>query len=156
MITRALTYVYVVLGTAFAALMIWGTEQRVDELTDDTETSDRVARERVEDDHGRDGSYSPTDAAQYRAQQLTTQPLRTIGLVLVYMFVFGSIGVLLAFPELQVPFVDVVIRPFLDSLRSALPLGESTTSLLAPAGIVIGVFFAVIVHQSVKTAEDIQ
>jgi hypothetical protein len=153
---RALTYVYLALGSVLALLIIWGNANRVEQREENRDISHRRAREQVVTEPDRDEWRSPKEAARYRAEQLTSQPLRTIGLFVVYVGVLGGAGFCLAFPDRVAEVAGPAAGDVSASAVSAMPVPESAATLLFPAGIGLGLLFAVVIHQSIKTAGDIR
>ncbi len=135
-----LKYVYLALGTAVATLLGTPTPQKRRRLKQQGE------------------ARSPMEAATYRANEWVTRPLRSVGLIAGYQVLFTGVAVCTTFPDRIIAALgkDVggaagVIAAL---VRPAVP--ASLLPVLPAIGVALGLVFAVVVHQSLLTAEDIR
>lgn len=159
-----LKYVYLVLGTGLATLTTLaaysGAQERADPDDDgENERNAAAVRRREERQLRRRGeARSPMEAATYRADELVQRPLRTLLLVVGYEVLFVGVAVCVAYTDR----VTGVLGPDLGEvaalvallLESVLP--ASLVPLLPAASVGLGLVFALVVHQSVRTAGDIR
>lgn len=100
----------------------------------------------------------PMEAATYRANELVKRPLRTLGLLLGYELIFFGIPACAAYPDQIAGIVGQnlggVVRIIGGLFASAVSV--SLLPFLPFVGAVLGVVFALIVHQSMNTANDIR
>ncbi len=135
-----LKYVYLALGTAVAMLLGTPTAQKRRQL------------------ERRGEARSPMEAATYRANEWVRRPLRSLGLIAGYQVLFTGVAVCTTYPDQIIAALgkDVggaagVIAAL---VRPAVP--ASLLALLPAIGVALGLVFAVIVHQSLATADDIR
>jgi hypothetical protein len=98
------------------------------------------------------------EAATYRANELVERPLRTLSLVVGYVLLFAGVPACAAYTDR----ITELLGPDPGGIAEiiAIPIEETFTEsvipLLPAAGVVLGLVFALIVHQSLKTASDIR
>lgn len=134
MVRIVLKYVYLVVGTVIGI------------------TAGRIPVSERRHKHGE--PRAPMEAAKYRANEIVRRPLRTLLLIVGYELLFTGTAVSAAYPDrvesvvggAPVIFAGIVTQPIPDSLYP----------LLVPVGVVLGVLFPLVVHQSIVTAGDIQ
>lgn len=140
MIRTVLKYVYLALGTAMAMLAERPTPQE---------------RRRLE----RSGeARSPTEAATYRANEWVERPLRTVWVIAGYQFLFTGVAVCATYPDQIIAVLGREVGGPADliaaNVQPAVPAG--LLPVLPAIGVALGLVFAVVVHQSLLTAEDIR
>jgi hypothetical protein len=161
----ALKYVYLSIGWPLAMIFdIASTETARDQadVDDDGEAERSVAQEKMQRERHLRNNESrarpPKEAAEYRAQEIFTKPLRTVGLLVGYEVVFLSVAVAITFTDLVknvggetvgtvADVVSTVISPYIPTIL---------IPLLPMIAAIAGAIFALIVHQSFKTSTDIR
>jgi hypothetical protein len=140
-----LKYIYLILGTGVALL------------------GDRLTPSEARAKKNHSTARSPMEAAEYHANELVNRPLRTVGLVIIYQLVFAGIPACAAYTEeITSVFGDVpklIGGLFEDEVIPAIfgsQLSDSTIELLPAVGVVVGLVFTFIIHQSLRTATSIQ
>lgn len=164
MIRAVLKYLYLVLGTALAVLTkvaSYGQAHARADPDDDgeNERNPNAIANREQRRHERgDGPVSPMEAAEYRADEMVSNPLRTILLLVGYEAVFVGWAICMTFTDEVVALVgeDVGFIVKLLALPRVMYLPEWVVPLLVPGAVVVGLLFAVVIHQTVVTAGDIR
>jgi hypothetical protein len=159
-----LKYVYLALGTVLAAVFTLADAAEVQRKADpdndgDNERSEAAIRRKQERQIKRGGeARSPMEAATYRANELVQRPLRTAWLLVGYQLLFTGAAVCAVFTDEIVDLIgeDVGFVVELIGYAVTYPVPESLVGLLLPAGVVLGLLFAVVIHPALKTAGDIR
>lgn len=159
-----LKYVYLVLGTGLAFVLDLAATHNARERADtdgDGEAERSVASVKHQQERNlrnRGESRSPKDAATYRANELVRRPLRTVALIVGYEVLFVGVGVSAAYPDeigaAAGSDAGAVASVISQAVGSVVP--AALIPVLPVAGVVLGILFAFVVHQTCKTATDIR
>lgn len=164
MVRAVLKYVYLAVGTALAMVSAVGAEQNIDEKADPDddgvdERDEHVVRREQRQQRQRHGeARSPMDAATYRANELVDRPLRTAFLLVGYQVLFVSLAACIAYTDTVAAAAGSSVGPFVEAIgsRGTSLLPEWVIPLLVPVAVALGLLFAFVIHQSLKTAGDIR
>lgn len=159
-----LKYVYLVIGTALATLSTVADYSEAHERADpdddgeDERSASAIMHQEERNLRQRGEARSPMEAATYRADELVRRPLRTLLLLAGYELLFVGVAVCVTYTDevtsIVGPDLGEVVAFVASLFRSALP--ASLIPLLPAVGVVLGLVFALVLHQSVKTAGDIR
>jgi len=161
----ALKYIYLIIGWPLAMIFdIASTETARDQadVDDDGEAERSVAQEKMyRERHLRNNesrARPPKEAAEYRAQEIFTKPLRTVGLLVGYEVVFLSVAIAITFTDLVKGIGGQTVGTVADVISTVLSPYIPTVliPLLPMIAAIVGVIFALIIHQSFKTSTDIR
>lgn len=136
-----LKYVYLVIGTAVAMLL--GTPE--------------AGPERRQLNRGGE-ARSPMEAAMYRANEWVQRPLRSVGLIAGYQALFTGVAVCTTYPDeiIAVLGKDIGGAAGVIAAVTRPTIPDSLLPVLPAIGVIVGLVFAVIVHQSLLAADDIR